>query len=48
MSASMPPGYPATSLSGQSDPSPIWMHALAFAACAGVGIGIAALLKMLF
>jgi hypothetical protein len=42
------PAYPATSLSGQSDPSPTWMHAAAFFVCAGVGVGIAALLKMLF
>ncbi len=50
-SAQMPgamPGYPATSLAGQSEASPTWMHAAAFALCAGVGVGIAALLKMLF
>jgi hypothetical protein len=41
------PGYPVTSLSG-SDPSPLWLHIVAFALCAGVGVGVAALIKMLF
>ncbi len=46
MPATMP-NYPATSLSG-SESSPLWMHIIAFALCAGVGVGVAALIKMLF
>lgn len=47
MTASLP-SYPTTSLAGENEPAPLWMHAAVFALFVGLGVGIAAFFKMMF